>query len=159
MNDSADMAAVRRLVARKYELPIPAALRFLTAETVEGLDRQAAALARPLDEHREQEEAEAPAGPFGAMATARARRKRELVDALCGRQPRDYQGRFAAGFDGGARESVPLPPPTHEETLAKLLATRAADSVFAPVELDAEPDVEGGAASLIRQVDALQLLN
>jgi hypothetical protein len=35
--------------------------------------------------------------------------------------------RRSTSFDGGARESVPLPPPSHEQTLKESLAARSAD--------------------------------
>src|SRR5262249_59662523 len=43
----------------------------------------------------------------------KAARRRALIQALHGRpqQPRDERGRFAGGFDGGARRSVPAQSP------------------------------------------------
>jgi hypothetical protein len=44
-------------------------------------------------------------------------------------QPRDSRGRYAnaTGFDGGAGQSVARPSETHEQTLIRLLRSRAAD--------------------------------
>jgi hypothetical protein len=101
-------------------------VKFLDGSTVAQLDTSAAALAKLIGERGS---GETP-GPFTDMAGAKRRRKQELAAIFTGRAQhrRDDQGRFTANFSGGARESVPLPPPTHEETLLELLATRAADS-------------------------------
>jgi hypothetical protein len=82
------------------------------------------------DVRREEEEAAVPRGPFEAMRAGQAHRKRQLIDALTGRaQPRDYRGRFAkpASFHGGARQTLPPRPESHEETLSRVLRTGEAN--------------------------------
>ena len=56
----------------------------------------------------------------------KAQRKRELADLFSGRspQPRDEGGRFG-GFDGGARQTIPVaqsPERAHAELLGHLVA-------------------------------------
>jgi hypothetical protein len=70
------------------------------------------------------------AGMLDRARAAQAQRQWAVVDALCGRQPRDPQGRWArpaAGFDGGARQTVPPPPESHEQTLSRVLRTGEAN--------------------------------
>jgi hypothetical protein len=60
-----------------------------------------------------------------------------LIDHVAGRvverlvgEPEPEQpetAEAAGGFDGGARASVPLPPPSHDSLLIELLRSRAAD--------------------------------
>jgi hypothetical protein len=65
---------------------------------------------------------------FAGAAEAKARRQRALVESIHGRpsQPRDERGRFTAGgFDGGARQPVPVaqsPERAHAELLGYLIA-------------------------------------
>jgi hypothetical protein len=135
MSDAADLLAVRRQVAKEHGLPIRA-LRFLDAQDVEGLHRQAGELGRLLDVQREQQQVEdAPADLLAQAAVAKAAKKQALVNALTGRAPgptRTVDGRFAsaaaAGFDGGARrQSVPVPAESHEQTLGCVLGDGSAD--------------------------------
>jgi hypothetical protein len=59
---------------------------------------------------------------------SKADRKRALADALHGHRPQPPETtRPSAGFDGGARAAVPPPPPSHDEWLAQVIRTRAAD--------------------------------
>jgi hypothetical protein len=98
---------VRRQVAAEHGLDWRAA-KLLVGSTIPELEQSAVELAN----------------------AQKAERRRTLVDALCGRRPRDGQGRYAkvaTDLGGGARQSVPLPPPTHGETLSELFRTRAAD--------------------------------
>jgi hypothetical protein len=116
----------------------PAAARLLTGTTVAAIEQSADALARLIGQ-REQADADEHAQPgsgfFEKAAADKQRRRSELLDALCGRpqpQPsaeRDEQGRFVrhGSFDGGSRTPPPAPPPTHVQTLAWLLASKAGD--------------------------------
>jgi hypothetical protein len=66
-----------------------------------------------------------------AARRAQARQKHELAAALSGHPspvPSPEPVRSPAGsFDGGARQSLPPPPPTHDQWLGELLRTRRAD--------------------------------
>jgi hypothetical protein len=114
----------------------PAAASFVTGTTLAEIEQSADDLAR-LIRQREQLAAddlaqrEQPASDLFTRAAAdKQRRRRQLLGALTGRpRPgRDEQGRFVkGGFDGGARESPPPPTPTHDQTLAWLFASKAAD--------------------------------
>lgn len=51
-----------------------------------------------------------------------------VVDRLKDDAEPEPEPRPRGGFDGGTRQSVPLPPETHEETLARLLRTGEANA-------------------------------
>jgi hypothetical protein len=74
----------------------------------------AAAFASLVGERRQ--DPELPVGVFERAAVAKAERKRALEALFTGRteQPRDKRGRWA-GFDGGARRSVPHRRPPEQE--------------------------------------------
>jgi hypothetical protein len=113
-----------------------AAARLLVGTTADQIERSADDLARLIRE-REQVDAdddlaqgEQPGSDFFSRAAADKRSRREaFLSALVGRpqHPRDAQGRFSGGFDGGARTSPPPPAPTHDQTLGELFRTKAAD--------------------------------
>jgi hypothetical protein len=111
----------------------PAAARLLTGTTIAEVEESADELARLVGQH-EQADADQPEQPgsdfFARAAADKQRRRSELLDALTGRPrpERDQRGRFASGgFDGGARQSLPAQPETHEQTLTRILASREAD--------------------------------
>jgi hypothetical protein len=60
---------------------------------------------------------------FDAFGTAHAARKRTLIDAVRGREPDPDPSTLRAGgsFDGGARDSPPRQPPSHDEWLGAAL--------------------------------------
>jgi hypothetical protein len=60
---------------------------------------------------------------FDALAHARAAQTRSFVDAVRGRRPQPPPDPSAppSGFDGGARESPPRPPESHEQTLMRVM--------------------------------------
>jgi hypothetical protein len=130
---SAELGRLRTLVATEHGLSQDAA-RLLIGETLGELEASADKLATLIGDRREQESAITP-GPFSDMAAARAERKRALALIFSGRAPqrpqqRDQRGRFAAtaaDFSAGARQSVPRPPPTHDEWLVDVLRRRRAD--------------------------------
>jgi hypothetical protein len=119
---------LRQFVAAEHGLDARAA-KLVTGSTLTELEANAAALAELIGE-REHEPAAAGPGPFPDMATAKAERKRALAAIFTGRvaQPRDERGRFATDFSRGARQTVPQPPESHEQTLTRLLRTRPADA-------------------------------
>jgi hypothetical protein len=128
-----DVEALRLEVAAGHGLG-EAAAGFLTGSTVEELEAQAGALARVVgaaDARREPEPAAAPGDPLADALAGKEQRQRELAALFTRRapQPRDETGRYAGrgSFDGGARPSLPLPPPTHGEWLGQVLRTRSAD--------------------------------
>jgi hypothetical protein len=92
------------LVEFEHGLDADAAL-FLQGSTVEEVEASAAVLAKLL---RKRDELDTPADLFAGAAARKAERQQALVDALTGRAPqrRDGRGRFAGGFDGGARTPV-----------------------------------------------------
>jgi hypothetical protein len=118
----------------------PAATSFLDGSTVEEIEQAADALARLAGVHgggrkREQQaSSQATSDTADPLAAAlaegppgRARRQATLVAALHGRpsRPRDQQGRFVGGFDGGARSPAPSPASPekeHGEFLGSLIA-------------------------------------
>jgi hypothetical protein len=115
---------LRERIAGEHGLDAEAA-EFLVGTTVEELEQSATALAELVGERHEQEAPDF----FAAAAAAKAERKRALVDLVTGRtQPqRDEQGRYT-GFDGGARQSLPAKPESHEQWLVKVLRSRRADA-------------------------------
>jgi hypothetical protein len=123
-------ARLKTIVAAEHGLDHEAA-RLLVGETLAELETSAASLAKLLGERAGQEPPVAAAPDlFTAAAALKTERKRALLDALVGRasQPRDERGRFAAGFDGGARQQSVRRAESHEETLIKLLHSRRADA-------------------------------
>jgi hypothetical protein len=110
---SGPAAELRRAVADAHGLP-EGSEAFLRGETVEQVEESAVEFMRLLEERREQEPE--PTDFFTAAAIAKAERKRALVNVFTGRapQPRDERGRFAGGFDGGARQPVPHTSPERE---------------------------------------------
>jgi hypothetical protein len=124
-----DLVALRRQAVNAHGLP-PEAVTFLGGSTLAELEESAAALAKLIGERRVEERTTAQPGPFTDMAAAKARRKQQLAAIFTGRTPqrRDEHGRFAADFHGGARQSAPLPPETHETTLMRLLRTGEANA-------------------------------
>jgi hypothetical protein len=69
---------------------------------------------------------------FAVARAAQVQRTHELNMLLAGHElpPRDAtpdDDPRAGGFDGGARQSVPPRPPTHEQWLTWVLAERRAD--------------------------------
>jgi hypothetical protein len=126
-----DDVKVRRAICEAHGLDWPAA-KFLTGDTVPELEQCAARLAELLHKQPPPEQPQRPPDMFSIAVADKAERKRKLVDALCGRfpQPRDEQGRYirpATDFSGGARESVPLAPESHEQTLTRVLRSGESD--------------------------------
>jgi hypothetical protein len=125
----AELEQLRRAAAAEHGLA-PEAARFLIGTSLTELTESAAALADLIRERDDQKPVAGVAELFSP--DARARRKQQLTALFCGRalQPRDRLGRFAksASFDGGAREPLPSPPPSHDETLVRILRDRRADA-------------------------------
>jgi hypothetical protein len=126
----AELESLRYDIAASRGLDAGAA-GFLTGTTLEEIEASADALARLIDASGEHRQKSAIAGPdlFTGMVESKARQKRELAALFCGRarQPRDEAGRFAqraAGFDGGARASLPIAKPpeqAHADLLGHLI--------------------------------------
>jgi Methyltransferase domain len=117
-----DVDELRAEVAAAHGLP-PGSASFLTGATVAEVEASARAFATLVGQRSQ--EPDPPVGVFERAAAAKAERKRELADLFCGRppQPRDEHGRFAVGFDGGARQPVPQrrsPEREHNELLVAL---------------------------------------
>jgi hypothetical protein len=93
-----------------------------------GLRNRIRATARRAPAHATDTE---PGFSLADALAAKEQPKRELAAIFRGRspKPRDQLGRYATrgSFDGGAREPLPPPPPTHGEWLGEVLRTRAAD--------------------------------
>jgi hypothetical protein len=126
-----DDLKVRRAICEAHGLDWAAA-KFLTGDTVPQLEASAARLADLLGKQRPPEPPQRPSTLFDVAAAEKAERRRTLVNALCGQfpQPRDQQGRYAkpaTDFSGGVRESVPLPPESHEQMLTRVLRTGEAN--------------------------------
>jgi hypothetical protein len=105
---STELDALRGEVAAAHGLPAGAA-GFLTATSLEGLERQAAGLKALTPPS--QEPVSAPDPITVALAT-KTERKTAALAIFTGRppQPRDQAGRFtSSGFDGGARQPLPAP--------------------------------------------------
>jgi hypothetical protein len=126
---SDDLDALRQLAAAEHGLSAEAEA-FLTGTSLAELDEGASLFAKLLGDRRMEQRAATRPGPFTAMAAAKAGRKQELAAIFTGRvrQPRDTRRRFATDFSRGARQPVPPPPETHNETLARLLRTGAANA-------------------------------
>jgi hypothetical protein len=130
MSDPLD--AVRVEAGVELGLNRKAAKLLLAGETAEEVEEAARALSEFINSRAPRQEPDPePADPISAGRREAAERKRRLLAAITGRraQPRDRQGRFASvSFDGGARQPVPQPPPTHDEWLGEVIARRLADS-------------------------------
>jgi hypothetical protein len=117
--------ALRELVAREHGLPEEAA-SFLTGGTLEEIEISAGALLALLSSRPEPAKPEPPTNIFAAAAAEKQARQRALVEMLHGKPSpsRDERGRFvSAGFDGGARQSVPAhesPERAHGKLVAEL---------------------------------------
>lgn len=126
MND--ELAELRREIAAARGLG-PDAVPFLRGQTLHEIEASADALAK-LFHAGSGGEQQSPDPLAYALANADAdkqRHRRDLVDLVTGRaRRRDEQGRFtarAAGFDGGARRTVPThisPEQAHNETILQL---------------------------------------
>jgi hypothetical protein len=121
--------ALRREVAAAHGLGAEAAT-FLTGTTSEQLEASAGALAGLLGGGGDQrgQDSATEQGLLTGAAAAKQRKQEALLAALLGRpQPRDESGRFttrAIGFDGGARQPVPVatsPQQAHAELLGHLI--------------------------------------
>jgi hypothetical protein len=67
---------------------------------------------------------------FSGAAARKAERQAAILNAVSGRaqpQPRDVKGRFATGFDGGARQTVVPRRQSHDEWLSNVLRSGRAD--------------------------------
>jgi hypothetical protein len=132
MSDGIDQLRVD--LARERGLPDGAAT-FLEGRTVAEVEAQADTLAVLLGTtHAAGEPEPAPApNPFVIASAQKERRKRELAAMFTGRtpQPRDARGRFASGFDGGARLPVIEPSDAlrdHDRFVGDALRDRRADA-------------------------------
>jgi hypothetical protein len=130
MNES--QSKLRETIAAHHRLDRRAA-GLLVGSTIEELEASAVKLAKLIEEREDEEPPAVSTATSDLFAGARARkaeRQQALVNAITGRaaQSRDERGRFVStGFDGGARQSVPTPGPTHDEWLADVLRHRRAD--------------------------------
>lgn len=134
MSDDGLDALRRELVAERGL--DPDAARFLDGTTVDELERQAdalAALAAAMPT-REQAQRDPLADALARGPADKQRRQRALLDALHRPPPpaaRDEHGRYVTrdgSFDGGARRgTAPREPESHDQWLARALATRSAD--------------------------------
>jgi hypothetical protein len=114
---------VRLEVSRAHRLP-DAATNFLTGETVERIEEQAAELAK-LGASTRADLEPATHDLIGTARAAKHERRQTLLAALAGHreQPRDRRGQYAS-FDGGARAPVPTrgdPQAEHTELAARLI--------------------------------------
>jgi hypothetical protein len=130
MSEADGLDAVRRDAAAARGLD-EAAVAFLHGETVDEIESSADRFATLLGKRETSEQEPGSVGDLLAGATrAKQERRDALVDVLVGRavRPRDESGRFASGFDGGARESnVAAEPETHDHWLGRVLRDRSAD--------------------------------
>jgi hypothetical protein len=109
----------------RYRMLMP-----FVAPHTNGVERALAELNAALAELEGAEEPQPePVTLLEAAAAAKTERRRALENALTSQaQPRDERGRFmSTGLDGGARKT-PERKQTHEETLARVLATGEADA-------------------------------
>jgi hypothetical protein len=106
---------LRRQVAAGHGLPTGSE-KFLAGESIAELEASAAALAQ-LVTRADPQEPDPLSAALQAGGADKARRQRELLQVLHGtaQQPRDERGRFAGGFDGGARTPVPMKGPPELE--------------------------------------------
>jgi hypothetical protein len=125
-----ELEALRHEVAVRRGVGADAA-SFLTGSTLSEIEASADALVELLGANSDQREPDSTTGTdlFTGIAEAKAARKHALAAVLCGRpqQPRDELGRYArrGGFDGGARQTVPVaqsPAAAHAELLGHLFA-------------------------------------
>jgi hypothetical protein len=125
---------VRAEVARSRGLADGAA-GFLSGHTIEEIEASADAFAQLRQTSADRRVPDEAAAPdfFTGAAIAKADRQAELRALFAGRasQERDEAGRFTTsggfGFDGGARQTLPQPPPGHGAWLGEVLRSRAAD--------------------------------
>jgi hypothetical protein len=124
---STSLDAVRHEVAAARGLDAQAA-RFVHGETVEELEDSADRLASLLNREPTQARAAVP-DLFSTATKEKAARNDALVAMFSGRQPqqRDEAGRYASGFDGGARRPLPAPGDPEREH-GELVNRLAADS-------------------------------
>jgi hypothetical protein len=123
-----ELDELRAEVAVMHGLPDDAT-RFLTADSLPGLEAQADALTRLLgDRDRPEPEPEPLADLFTRGSARKAEAQTALLEALGYRRPppRDEQGRYTragGGFDGDARQPVSAsrdPEADHNALLAQL---------------------------------------
>jgi hypothetical protein len=126
---SDDLAALRAEIASARGLD-PSAVKFLTGRTLVELEASADALERLLTTNRptESEQVDTIADLVARDRVGKTQRRRALAASLHAPppQPRDDRRRFAAGFDGGARRSLPIaasPEQAHGQLVAELVAT------------------------------------
>jgi len=104
-----DLDAVREQVGAEHGLP-PAAIKFVTGETIEDIEGSADRLAKLLDTASARADDE-PTNLLDAARRGQAERKAALLASLSGRraQARDSRGRYApaGSFDGGPRRALP----------------------------------------------------
>jgi hypothetical protein len=110
----------------------PAAARLLVGKSIAEVEASADALAALVGQRERSGEHDQPEGFFSRAAADKLSRREAFLSALVGQpqpqaQQRDERGRFSGGFDGGARQSPPPPTPTHDQTLAQLFRSKAAD--------------------------------
>jgi hypothetical protein len=125
---SEPLDALRAEVAAGHGLPAGAE-SFLTGSTLEEIEAEADALVKVLGASERQPEPEPALDPITAALRQKQQKRQQLVAAVIGRrqQPRDRQGRFTVSFDGGARQPVPPPPPTHGEYLTEAIRSHRHD--------------------------------
>jgi hypothetical protein len=127
---STELDQFRREVADAHGLGASAVpfLAGATADEVEASARGLAQLVHAGSPAREPKPAER--NIFAVAATAKQARKQELHRLFTGQavgQPRDEHGRYATGFDGGTRRSLPPPKSTHGQWLGEVIRSRSAD--------------------------------
>lgn len=119
---------LRASVAAVHGLPEEAAT-FLVGSSLQQLEESAVALVRLVGHRRDKPEPPKQEDPLTIALrkgpAQKVARRRALAEALHPRpgQPCDERGRFAAGFDGGARTSMPSrqsPERAHDELLVAL---------------------------------------
>jgi hypothetical protein len=118
--ETAESAFLAFEEARRKRGDGEAAIAGLDVAAVE-LDAAVAAL-----EGEQEPEPEPPI--LDAVAAAQAAQKRALVDALTGRSARPSPEASSGSLDGGARQTPPAKPETHEQMLARVLRSGEADA-------------------------------
>jgi hypothetical protein len=122
---SSDWDRVCAEVAADHGLPAGAE-SFLTGSTLDEIEAEADALVKVLGASERQPEPTL--DPISEALRQKQRKRQQLLAAITGRreQPRDRQGRYVS-FDGGARQPVPGPPPTHDEYLTDAIRSHRHD--------------------------------